>query len=62
MEGRGYTAFNTLKTAMTQVPILATPYFTQTFEVETDASGFGLGAGYLIDFFSKTFGTRASLK
>ncbi|XP_020705367.1 uncharacterized protein LOC110116210 [Dendrobium catenatum] len=35
------TAFESLKKAMTMVPVLSLPDFTQTFIVETDASGYG---------------------
>lgn len=51
-------ACNTLKTTISQATILAMPNFSQMFEVETDASGFGIGAvlsqaGHPIAFFSK---------
>lgn len=51
-------AFNKLKEALTNPPILCLPDFTQTFVIECDASGVGIGAiltqdGHPIAYFSE---------
>ena len=54
-------AFDELKRAMTQTPVLALPNFQQPFEVHTDASGECIGAmlvqeGRPVAFMSKALG------
>ncbi|CAM8882492.1 unnamed protein product [Rhodiola kirilowii] len=53
-------AFESLKAALTQAPTLALPDFTKSFEIQSDASGEGMGAILLqghkpIAYFSNQF-------
>lgn len=59
-------AFDELKQRMVSTPVLALPDFTKLFFVETDASGYGIGAvlsqdGHPLAFFSKKLSHRLSL-
>ncbi|KAH0760251.1 hypothetical protein KY290_023744 [Solanum tuberosum] len=56
-------AFETLKAKLGSTPVLALPDFNQEFQVETDASGKGIGAilsqkGHPIAYFSQKLSTR----
>lgn len=60
-------AFQQLKQAMTETPVLALPNFSKPFIIETDALGIGLGVVLtqgegLIAYFSQVLSDRAHLK
>ncbi|TYK13876.1 Ty3/gypsy retrotransposon protein [Cucumis melo var. makuwa] len=57
------TAFGKLKRAMMTLPVLTMPDFSLPFEIESDASGFGMGAVLTqcrkpVAYFSKTLSMR----
>lgn len=60
-------AFQKLKKAMTTIPVLALPDFSQPFIIEIDASGYGLGAVLMqnqrpLAYFSQVLSAKSQLK
>lgn len=58
------TAFQTLKSALSQSPVLALPNFAKPFSIETDTSDAGVGAvlmqeGHPLAFLSKALGPKS---
>jgi len=58
--GKQQKAFNTLKENISTTPVLALPHLKRTFEIETDANDYAMGAvlmqhGKPICYHSKTF-------
>lgn len=59
-----FEAFQKLKQAMVNAPVLALPNFNKEFIIETDASDFGMGAvlsqeGHPIAYISRAFSSKA---
>ena len=54
------TAFDAIKAAMVQEPVLVLPDFTKPYEVQTDASDFTIGRVLMQDGHPVRFGTSKS--